>query len=529
MYLKVRLIFQIFLWLLLSAVTGMLFYSIISIIFTGGSESFFWINIVIFFINMVIIILYFNERLHSSLKIMFSFLFMVFFIFFIQHFIIYFIKPKSIQTFTNLQLFLLVSFLFLVTRFFLNIIKRGFDRIYHILDNEKNFSDMHKYIEWAGGQIDVKDFDIDPIWFVRLITNTFFILLPLSFLSIAKNPQTKWFHSLFLLCLFFGGIGIYLILYQMSSILRWKMLGYKMKRDIVSNWNKFIITIICLVCTISLLIPWNFKVFPTQWLTRAVNDFFAQLALQFNLKMIQTQPDIADSNIDFAISDRFSEVLWNTVWKVVKYLVYGILFILAFLFLSGIIGGIISLLYMHRKKPAWSLFFIQCFNGLKATIIFIFKIPLVILLSIWKIFFGGGEEKERKRIEALEKKFYAFFDEMKNVSDKKLEEIRTIVKDFVRMVDTASRTVAPYYFHMGPTEYTQILCEHVPDLRNDFLLIVNIFNESRYSLHILTKEKCDDFHKRVDFVVRALNQLYSSSVKGHPKSPESTTGNTETF
>ncbi len=316
-----------------------------------------------------------------------------------------------------------------------------------------------------------------------------------------------------MISIFSGGIGIYLVLYQISSVLRWKMLGYRIKRDVTDNWNKLIVVIVGLIFTVSLLLPWNFKVFPTRWLNKAVNDFLAQVALQFNLTMIQTQTDITDSNMAFYTYDKFSEAVWDTVWNGVKYLIYGVVIVLAFLILSGIIGGVISLIYLKRKKPEWSWFFIRCFNGLKATILFIFKIPIVIITTLWKMFFDDKEKKDRKRLEALEKKFYSFFEDMKDISDKKLQEIKTIVKDFVRMVDVASRIVVPYYFHLGPMEYTQILCEHVPDLKGDFLAIVNIFNESRYSLHILTKGKCDDFHKRVDFVVNTLNKLNSSFVK----------------
>ena len=173
---------------------------------------------------------------------------------------------------------LMVLGLYLIQRLYLSVIKKGFDRIFSILECEGGFDSHDKFREWAEGQVNIRSGDIDPSWYVKIITNTAFVLLALSFISIAKNPGTRWYDSIFLLCLGAGGTGIYLVLFQLSSILRWKLLGYKVGEDMMKNWNRIISFSPPFLLVISIALPWNFSVFPSAALTKFISGLFSFLS-----------------------------------------------------------------------------------------------------------------------------------------------------------------------------------------------------------------------------------------------------------
>ncbi len=515
MYAQSRRLFIIFLWLTLTSITGILFYGIISLFLSNFGNTALWINITLFFVSYFLVIIYFSDRAGSVIKIILGFLLLLGAFFAAQYFIRFFLGSFKIIQFSNLQLLLLITGLFLILRLYLNSIKKGFDKIYMILNNESRFPSKDRFREWAEGQIDVKNEKIEPVWFIKLITNTGFFLLALSFIGIAKNPETKWFHSLFLLCLGLGSVGIYLILYQLSSILKWKLLGYGIKEEIVKNWNRMIGFIYLPLALLPLLIPWNFILFPTKWLTDALNKFFSRLALTINLAPAAQAMENQPLNEAPAGNENLSTLIWNTTWTIVKYLVLALCAYIAFYLILALIGSVLLIIFLKRERPAWAMFFIRRFQRIIKIITGFFKILYMILMLILKIFgFGNaGKKKVDKRTQRLEKQLLSFFDKYDQLPDEKMEEIKTIIKEFVRMIEIAGRLVTPYYFHYGPKEYTHMLIGFLPDLKNDLIRIVDIFNESRYSLHLLNEEKKKDFKVSIDVVIQEISSRPQTPAK----------------
>ncbi|MFN3660944.1 MAG: DUF4129 domain-containing protein, partial [Brevinematales bacterium] len=108
--------------------------------------------------------------------------------------------------------------------------------------------------------------------------------------------------------------------------------------------------------------------------------------------------------------------------------------------------------------------------------------------------------------EALRQQLYALFENTEASSDEKKKEIMTIVKYFVMLIETASSRVLPYRPSYGPLEYIEKLTQNIPSLRESLLWIVSVFNESRYSLHLLSQEKRSTFTQTVETVITELNK-----------------------
>ena len=114
--------------------------------------------------------------------------------------------------------------------------------------------------------------------------------------------------------------------------------------------------------------------------------------------------------------------------------------------------------------------------------------------------------EEKTENEELRKQLYALFESGSEVSDEKKEEIMTIVRYFVNLIEAASVRVLPYRPSYGPLEYVEKLVVNLPSLRESLLWIVSVFNESRYSQHLLSVEKRNAFAQTVETVISEISK-----------------------
>ena len=128
-----------------------------------------------------------------------------------------------------------------------------------------------------------------------------------------------------------------------------------------------------------------------------------------------------------------------------------------------------------------------------------------IFISIIEAF---TKRKEKIKEERIAKHFYSFFGEYKKLPSEKQKEIETIIKEFVRLVQVTSRFVLPYTFYYGPKEYMEMVSKKVESARDEISQVVDVFNESRYSLHLLSEEKKKNFRKLIDLIVDKITKIF---------------------
>ena len=504
MYSWSRRIFAVNLFFVLAGISGLLFYSLMSIFYSNYEGAALWINILIFFTAGFAVLIYFSDHISQALKILLTFILFPGSFFTVRYIFSNFLGYLRIPVFTPGQMLLMVLGLYLVQRLYLSVIKKGFDRIFSILECEGGFDSHDKFREWAEGQVNVRSGETGPSWYVKIITNTVFALLVLSFISIAKNPGTRWYDSIFLLCLGAGGTGIYLVLFQLSSILRWKLLGYKVGEDMLSNWNRIISFSPIFLIVMSIAIPWNFSVFPSGALTKFIRGLFTFLG--GNLAEQSYSPPDNSLPLKQAVNPASQQDAGLLKWA--AYLIIAIGAYIALYLAAAAAGFILYIIFRNRKSPAWAGFFIKRFLRVSKIVRGVGD-ALFFLLKFFLAMFGLAEIKgqDKRKMSAIEKQLLSFFDNYVKLSEEKLDEIKMIIRDFLRLIEAASASVVPYYIHYGPGEYMDMLRERLPDQGGDISQISSIFNESRYSLHLLPESRKKGFRPAVDRVISGIKDF----------------------
>jgi hypothetical protein len=195
------------------------------------------------------------------------------------------------------------------------------------------------------------------------------------------------------------------------------------------------------------------------------------------------------------------EGFWNVV-KIVLLVVVGFLLIYTIL---GIIGWALFNRYKYAKKSRFVQFLINRYYKLKN----FFDILGGIFSPIGDFFariLGLKKPEEEGEEKKLEQHLYTYFEAIKELPAEKQAEIRTIIREFVRLLQASSRSITPYYFFQGPMEYTEKVIDMRPTLAIDLRKVVNVFNESRYSLHILGEEVKAEFQRTVDSLVFTIER-----------------------
>ncbi|MCX7821023.1 MAG: hypothetical protein N2258_05030 [Brevinematales bacterium] len=354
------------------------------------------------------------------------------------------------------------------------------------------FENRNKYIQWVNEEYGERMDKMEPKWFLSIGLNLLAFFLFLSFLSIAKNDFNKILNSIFILIQFFSFLGIYLILYQYSTVMKWKFLGFKIKEDTIKNWNKLLKVLISIIL-ISIFIPSNYVIFKIDFLTKFLRSLFPVV---FEINETSQQAQNEQNVVSEDISNNFEKV-YNNIKQ------FLLLLFVIYLFLA-FIGFIIKLIFKHKKPPFWARFFIFFYDQLISLIL---KIKDFILLLV-DLFSNIFAKKEKIKKEEIAKHFYTMFGEYKKLPSEKQKEIETIVKEFIRLIQVASRFVLPYTFYYGPKEYMDKIKEKVTSASEEIKLVVEIFNESRYSLHLLSEEKKSNYKRQIDIIIDKITRLF---------------------
>ncbi len=487
MFKESRKILFIFLYFFISSFSALISYIFASFIYIKPQGLLILIPF-FYFLYSIIIILILKTKLNYFLKSLLAFFSFLFF-FFDLIFIYAILKKLHFSTLNFILIIVPHTVFFIIAFSILSTIYYRFKKLDSVIENETMFENRSKYIQWVNEEYGEKMDKIEPKWFLSIGFNTLSFLFILAFLSIARNSFNKIFISSFIIINFFSFIGIYLILYQYATVMKWKFLGFKIKEDTIKNWNKLIKVLISIII-FSIFIPSNYVIFKIDFLTSLLKNLFP-LAFEIN-ENYQTEPN-EENIVSQNIADNF-EVAYNNIKKVllILYLIFAF------------IGLILKFIFRKKRPPLIARFFIFFYENL---VFFLLKIKDFILLII-DLISNLFTKKEIEKKEDIAKHFYSMFGNYKKLPTEKQKEIETIVKEFIRLIQVASRFVLPFTFYYGPKEYMEKVSDKIRVASEEIKTVVEIFNESRYSLHLLPEEKKSNFKRQIDIIIDKITKLF---------------------
>ena len=508
MYKTSKKLFFFFLWLVASSLPATIYFTVCSLVFPDGGKSLSWINVVIFITSAMTVLLYSSQKLPGALKFLLSLAVTAAIAFGSKYLTENFLFPKNAVA-LNLIAFAGVFFgVFLFTIWIMGPVVRKFRRYFFLLDTEKDHEKPESYFSWLKTEATGDPKKLEPASTVALLANFGLFLLTLLFIAIIKTPSDAGIFSIFAVCYAAGSLGIYFIFYQFSSLLKWKLLGYRTDNTIVKNWNNLILLFMVPIVVIPLVIPWNYSIVRSQTLTDFFNKQFSRISVniansaltynqagQFNEGTRQWQP----GDDELAVKNR------ENFWLVVRIVILVVVSFFVIYTVLAIIGWILLNKYKYAKKNVFTKFLINRYYKLKS----FFDILGGMFAPIGSFFmriFGKRMPEEEGETQKLEKHLYTYFESIKELPADKQEEIRNIIREFVRFIQTASRVITPYYFFLGPMEYTEKVIDLRPTLAIDLRKVANTFNESRYSLHILSDQLKNEYQTLIDTLIISIEK-----------------------
>jgi hypothetical protein len=394
---------------------------------------------------------------------------------------------------TGVTIFLLILGIFL-------LVNGKFDSLDKILVMEESITDKEKYISFlkevfAGNK---KHMEVER--FVGGAGNFGLLFLTITLITLLRDPSAKWIYSIGFLIFTVSAIGIYLILYQMKSVLEWKLLGYDVPQSMTRKWNKLFVWFFIPVIVIPLLIPWDYQIFQSKTLNSFISeqtagikkiDFSVKPAVKPQTVTNTNQSYIQDTNAQLTVTETPIEEPVTGIQTLLP-VFYVFAGFIGFYLILAIIGGILSAAYRYKKRSPFIEFMIRRYKRIQIILQVIGGL-FVMMGKLFLAIFGFHKFKrgpaDRELSSPVAQQLFALFNMEKELPDEKQDEIKTIIREFVRLIDVLNRYVIPYRFYYGPMEYIEKVIKEMPEEENELKVIVTIFNESRYSLHLLDDEK----------------------------------------
>ncbi|MCX8029521.1 MAG: hypothetical protein N2712_05955 [Brevinematales bacterium] len=199
-----------------------------------------------------------------------------------------------------------------------------------------------------------------------------------------------------------------------------------------------------------------------------------ELSVQTNVRSVQTGRNIG----------------WGLFLFLLQILFFGLSLII-------VIGFILKKLFGVKDIPILS-FFVKVYE------IFVYFVGKI-FDGIRRLFLLLFYRKRKYYIpEQLEEELLKVMQVQRNeISEEKVEEIKTIVRIFIDMLSYTSY-VLPYRRSMGVEEYCDSLKNFLPEFSKHLEFISEIVNESRYSNHLLPPSSVEEFKKKVDEIISKI-------------------------
>ncbi len=496
-----RLFYKIFLGIIVSSISGIIYFSLTILIFSGSGNTIFWLNYLIAVTGFIIAFIQIQKKINFIFKLLVSIILPQVIIFAAKYVSIN-LSGGSFQTIADKYLAVLAFIIAAVQIFIAEDLSIQFNSIYNLMKKENIFTSDDE----ISHHLAVKVGDSPKIVEIKRITGVLFnysiFLLSLSFITILKNPSSKLVVSIYFIFFFISGTGIYLIIYQLISYIKWRMNGLLIKQNLLANWNRMIFILIGIIAIIPIIIPWNFTIINLKYLSERIGKLFSGMNIPLEnenlLPAIINNPPSIVQNISLP---------W--IHNIFIYFYYILLILACFCsiyLILGIIGWILFKIFYYKKKNPVIQFFINRYFRLKWLFDFCNEFYINLRELILMILLNKKDKKERKKSK-LEKHFLSFFGSYKKISEEKMEEIQLIIREFIRFIEAASRKIQPYYYYYGPKEYLDLIIIKIPELEKNLNDMGTIFNESRYSKHLLNQEKKEYFRTEVDYSIHFIDKI----------------------
>ncbi len=508
MYKVNRRFFAVFLWLVCVSVPGIIFQAAASLFFQDGGRSLSWVHPALFVLVALSVLIYVQPKLPSALKGLLTLVFtgggLVGCKFLVENFLF----PRTAELASLPVIGVSAFVLTLLALIPLSSLYRRFQRYYKLLDRESEFPETEKYLSWLRSETTGNPKRLEAGDTGKFLVNFAIIWLAIMFVAIAVKPSSAGIQTIYSLCYGAGALGVYMLIYQMSSILKWKILGYKTEENMVKNWNVLILLMFVPLVVVPLVVPWQYQIVRTQVIT----EFFVQQFGKLTVSVMQGAREGEDRSVRQNETVQWTPEEEERVRQnqrrfrtTVTIVAASVASVIAFYIALGILGYVFLKRYKYARKPGWVQFLINRYFRLKS----FFDIVTGLFKPFTELFarlLGLRKPEMEEEAQQLEKQLYTYFEAIKQLPQEKQEEIRTVIREFVRFIQTATRTVTPYYFFFGPMEYTEKVIDMRPTLAIDLRKIVSVFNESRYSLHLLSDDIRGDFMQTVDSVILTLER-----------------------
>ncbi len=363
------------------------------------------------------------------------------------------------------------------------------------------------YEKWAAEEIARLNLNTSLQGTEKLFFWCFLLSVFLSSLGSLVQPAIRTHLTVSWALLFLGSWGSWASLYEQFQLFNWKMQGLSLDK-IHKGFPKFLILGgLLLSLGIAFLLPHRFVVFSLEKLGERFKTSVRQTEIS-----LQTPEEFSPSSTNEVSPSEITQekkppspvLLWGLRILVILVGVYLVL---------GLIGYFFTTFWSYKPKNRLIQWFIAFYE--KNRLVFqicgtVIRLFVMILFTITGVTFIRQRLQKRKEKhkenEALKQQLYALFENASTTSDEKKEEIMTIVKYFVMLIEAASSRILPYRPSYGPLEYIEKLTASLPSVRESLLWIVGVFNESRYSLHLLSQEKIHAFEETVQTVIGEINQ-----------------------
>lgn len=356
---------------------------------------------------------------------------------------------------------------------------------------------FNDYVKSLDSELQAETIDLELDGMVKLYEFFGIFILIIIFIALVQKPDGKSLYSVLSIMYLFSSIAIHLSLCSLRDIIEWAIKGYETPQEAFDARNRLSMSFLAIPFFLSILLPWNFQIIDSRFLRDLLNLFVrgSNAVVEQgtgNVNLPENRNDITGTP--------FGSMAYTG-----KFILYAFSGIIAYLILMGIIGRITMFLVKSEDRPKIVRFF-EFHYIIIATIIegfaafsMVFITPFLDLFRKEKPF-SAHEFDEAGAMSDIAK----FFSSDSITDDNKRKEIETIIAHFVRLISTLDKDISPYRTNDGPLEYINRVCETAPDFEEELRSIVEVFNESRYSLHILSETSIADFIRKTDYIISEI-------------------------
>jgi hypothetical protein len=323
------------------------------------------------------------------------------------------------------------------------------------------------------------------------------VILPVT---IARGNEGIFVISVCAVMVAAGSALAVMTLRKLDSILAWSVMGYFTAQKTVVRWGRLIMGMLACVSLIAVCIPWRYQIVSERYFRNFVNMFVPE----FRNRPGTADPGIFGANaVTGAGNSHGSDEINFDLFYGLGFIALIIAAYLLFFISTGCVGYFIQRFWRGTRDGMIVRFFIGRYEKMIEAADVIGDIISSIAEWVRRIFRAKEKADDSQDISA---RIYSFFGGMDTLSEEKKKEVRTIVAQFIRLVNVLERMFIRFNAYDGPLEYIQRVNGIIPQHSGMLLDIVGIFNESRYSLHLLPEQMVVRYKTMIDDAIAVVSR-----------------------